>query len=184
MDSVATRDLSMSDSLLAISQLLNNSQSRKNFIKELLSDSNFHHDIIECFATMKSPKIAQTSNKKSAINWVDITKHYPIDKKACIVYGRGTRVGRPQPNSWSVAKAKPYAEWNVSQSLLSVGTVEQQRLVLLNVLLDPQARDIELLIGVNMARIQMSQHVLWCAKKLIVPACPKPWSMLRREGSY
>ncbi len=43
-------------------------------------------------------------------------------------------------------------------------------MVLLNVLLDPQARDIESLIGVNMARIQMCQHVLWCAKKLIVPA--------------
>jgi len=66
-------------------------------------------------------------------------------------------------------RARRYAKQKVIKSLLNVGTLEQQRLVLLHVLSDRKV-DIASSIGVNMALIQMCQQVLRCAKKLIVRA--------------
>jgi hypothetical protein len=169
MDLVATSHVPMSDSS-TISHLLKNLQSRKDLIKELLTDSNYHCDIIDCLATMKPPLIAQSSNRNSHINWMDSTNHYPVDDNAFSVYGRGTRVGQPRQNSQSEAKAKCYAMHNVIKLLLNVGTLEQQIWVLLHVLLHSKVLDIALSIGVHMSVIQMGQQVLWSAKKLIVRA--------------
>jgi hypothetical protein len=101
---------------------------------------------------------------------MNITKHYPVDENAFSVYGCGTRVGQQRPNSQSQFRARCYAKQKVIKSLLNDGTLEQQRLVLLHVLLDRKVSDIASSIGVNMALIQICQQLLWCAKKLIVRA--------------
>ena len=67
-------------------------------------------------------------------------------------------------------RARHYAKQKVIKSLLNVGTLEQQRLVLLHVLSDWKVCDIASSIGVNTALIQMCQQVLCCVKKLIVRA--------------
>jgi hypothetical protein len=148
MNLVATSHVPMSDSSTII-HLLKKLHSRKDLIMELLAYSNCHCDIVDCLTIMKPPIIAQASDRNRLINCIDSTNHYPMDENAFSVYGRGTRVGQPQPNRQSEAKAKHYAMCNVIKSLLNVGTLEQHRLVLFHVLSHHKVRNIALSIGVN-----------------------------------
>jgi hypothetical protein len=53
------------------------------------------------------------------------------------------------------------------QTITSVGTHEQQRLILLKVLTDPSFRDLSSSIGINMKDIQAGRQVMQCSRKLI-----------------
>jgi hypothetical protein len=94
MDLVATNPQTPVD-LLTTSHFVKNSESRKDLIQELLSDSTVHCEIVDCLTTKKLPIIDQLTKKNSIIHWMNITKHYPVDENAFSAYGRGTRVGQP-----------------------------------------------------------------------------------------
>ncbi len=59
------------------------------------------------------------------------------------------------------------AKTKVIKSIKNVGTLEQQRLIILQVLLDPSIRDISSSIGINMKEIKLGQQLLRCARKII-----------------
>jgi hypothetical protein len=59
------------------------------------------------------------------------------------------------------------AKTKVLKSLISVGTLEQQRLILLRVLSDPSIRDLSSSIKINLNEIKLGQQLLRCARKLI-----------------
>jgi hypothetical protein len=170
MESVATCTPPTSSCSTTINQLLHNAYSRKDLIKELLADNDFHREIVESLDSIKPPILNQASYNNSIVNWKDTARHYPVDENALSVYSHGTRIGQPLPSSKSAAKAKGYAKRKVIKSLLNAGTFEQQRCVLLHVLSDPKVLDRASSIGVNILGIQMSQQVLRCAKKLILCA--------------
>jgi hypothetical protein len=104
--------------------LEHNVHSRKDLIKELLADNDFHREIVESLDSIKPPILYQASYNKSKVNWTDTARHFPVEEKAFSVYGHGTRIGQPKPSSKSAAKAKGYAKCKVIQSLLSAGTFE------------------------------------------------------------
>jgi hypothetical protein len=113
MESVATCTPPTSSCSTTINQLLHNVHSRKDLIKELLADNDFHREIVESLDSIKPSILNQASYNNSIVDWKDTARHYPVDKNVFSVYSYGTRIGQPQPSSKSAAKAKGYAKRKV-----------------------------------------------------------------------
>ena len=75
----------------------------------------------------------------------------------------------PNPSVRTVGEqmATSRAKGRVMNSITRVGSLEQQRLILLKVLSDPSIRDISSSIGINMKEIKLGQQLLRCARKLV-----------------
>jgi hypothetical protein len=118
------------------------------------------------------PILSQAIFNKKPVNWEDYTPPYAVDKHAFWNHTHGRNKGLPRdpdPNVRTVGErmATSRAKTKVVKSLRNIGTLEQQRLILLRVLSDPSIRDISSSIGINMNKIKLGQQLLRCARKLI-----------------
>jgi hypothetical protein len=117
--------------------------------------------------------IEQATYNKSLVNWKDCTQPYAVDLCAFRNHKRGRSKGCPRhPDPKVCTNSEKMAitrrKTKVINTIKSVGTYEQQRLILLKVLTDPSFRDFSSSIGINMKEIQAGQQVLRCSRKLIV----------------
>jgi hypothetical protein len=150
--------------------LNNNDECRKVVIVELLSLSDVRRSIKEVLFSILI--VSQATFNKTPVNWEDCTCPYAVDELAFWNHTRGGNEGLPHdpdPNVLTVGEwmATSFAKTKVFKSLRSVGTLEQQRLILLRVLSDPSIRDLSSSIGINMNEIKLGQQLLRCARKLI-----------------
>ncbi len=84
MESVATCTPPTSSCSTIIYQLLHNVHSRKDLIKELLADNDFHCEIVESLDSIKPPILIQASYYNSIFNWKDTARCYPVYKKCSV----------------------------------------------------------------------------------------------------
>ena len=157
---------------LILNMLLNiNDECRKVIIIKLVSNIEICRSIEDVLSSLP---IIQATFNKTLVNWEDCTPPYAVDKRAFRNHTRGRNKGlpcNPDPNVRTVGErmATSRAKTKVVNSLRSVGTLEQQRLILLRLLSDPSIRDIlsPSSIGINMNEIKLGQQLLRCARKLI-----------------
>ena len=131
--------------------LLNvNDDCRRVIIIKLVSNSEIRQSIEE---VLHSVPIERATFNKSPINWKDCTQPYAVDLRAFRNHStRGSNNGRPRHQNPKVCtsserSAISRAKKKVMQTISSVGTLEQQRLILLKVLTDPSIRDLSSSIG-------------------------------------
>jgi hypothetical protein len=113
--------------------LLNiNDEYCKVIIIKLVSNIEIRRSIEE---VLSSVPIIQATFNKTPVNWEDCTPPYAVDYPAFRNYTRGRNKGLPRdpnPNVRTVGErvATSRAKTKVVESLRSVGTLEQQRLIL------------------------------------------------------
>jgi hypothetical protein len=154
-----------------INVLLNvDHDTQKLMIIKLVSNIDLRRSIEEVLLTI--PIISQATFNKSAVNWEECTPPYAVDKRAFRNHTRGKNKGLPRnsdPNICTVGErlALLRAKKKVLKAFVGIGTLEQQRLILLRVLSDPSFRNISSSIGINMKETKLGQQILRCARKLI-----------------
>ncbi len=155
---------------LILNMLLNiNDECHKVIIIKFVSNIEICRSIED---VLSSVPIIQATFNKTLVNWEDCTPPYAVDERGFRNHTRGRNKGLPRdpdPNLRTVGErmATSRAKTKVVNSLRSVGTLEQQRLILLRLLSDPSIRDISSSIGINMNEIKLGQQLLRCARKLI-----------------
>ncbi len=156
---------------LILNMLLNiDYDCRKVIIIKLVSNSDVRMLIEEVLFSV--PIVSQATFNKKPINWEDSTPPYAVDEHSFRNHTRGRNKGLPRdpdPNVRTVGErmATSRAKTKVVKSLKSVGTLEQQRLILLRVLSNPSIRNLSSSIRINMKEIKLGQQLLRCARKLI-----------------
>ena len=114
---------------------------------------------------LHSVPIEQATYNKSPINWKDCTQQpYAVDLRAFRNHTRGRNNGRPRHPDPKVCTSSEHtaisrAKTKIMKTITSVGTYEQQRLILLKVLTDPSFCDLSSSIGINMKEIQAVRQV-------------------------
>jgi hypothetical protein len=153
-----------------LNMLLNiNDEFLKVIIIKLVSNIK----VLRCIEdVLLSVPINQARFNKSPVNWEDCTPPYAVDHRAFCNHTRGRNKGLPRdsdPNVCTIGErvATSCAKSKVINSLKSVGTFEQQQMILLQVLSDPSIRHISSSIGIIMKEINLGQQLLRCARKLI-----------------
>ena len=133
-----------------------------------------NNDIRTCIEEVLSsvPIESKTIFNRVPVKWEHCVPPYAVDKRAfmCHTHGRNKGVPRdPNPSVVTVGEqmAISRAKGKVTRIIKSVGSLEQQRLILLRVLSDPSTRDISSSIGINMEEIKLEQQLLRCTRKLI-----------------
>ena len=122
---------------------------------------------------LHSVPIEQATYNKSLVNWKDCTWPYAVDLRAFQNHTRGRNKGlpcHPDPKVCTNSEhtAISHAKIKVTKTITSVGTYEQQRLILLKVLTaDPSFQDLFFSISINMKEIQAGRQVMQCSRKLI-----------------
>jgi hypothetical protein len=137
---------------------------------KLVSHSDIHRSIKEVLST--TPIVSQATFNKSVVNWEECTPPYAVDQRAFWNHTRGKNKGQPRdsdPNICTVGErmASSRAKKKVLNAILCIGTLEQQRLILLQVLSDPFIQNILSSIGINMKETKLGQQFLQCARKLV-----------------
>jgi len=154
-----------------INVLLNvDHDTHKFMIIKLVSNIDLRRSIEEVLSTV--PIISQATFNKSTVNWEECTPPYAVDMRAFRNHTRGGKKGLPHdsdPNIRTVGErsALSRAKKKVLKVFVRIGTLEQQRLILLRVLSDPSFKNISSSIGINMKEIKLGQQLLRCARKLI-----------------
>jgi hypothetical protein len=154
-----------------INVLLNvDHDTHKFMIIKLVSNIDLRRSIEEVLSTV--PIISQATFNKSTVNWEECTPPYAVDMRAFQNHTRGEKKGLPRdsdPNIRTVGErmALSRAKKKVLNAFVGIGTLEQQRLILLRVLSDPSFKNISSSIGINMKEIKLGQQLLRCARKLI-----------------
>jgi hypothetical protein len=151
--------------------LLNiNDECRKVIMIKLVSHADVRRFIKEVLFSI--PIVYQATFNKTPVKWEDCTPPYAVDERAFWNHTHGRNKGLPCDTDPNVSTS---GEWMASlrtktkvlKSLISVGTLGQQRLILLRVLSDPSIRDLSSSIGINLNKIKLGQQLLRCARKLI-----------------
>jgi DNA-directed RNA polymerase specialized sigma24 family protein len=139
-------------------------------IIKLVSHSDIRRSIEEVLST--TPIVSQATYYKSAVNWEECTPPYAVDQRAFRNHSRGKKKGLPRDSDTNIRTngerlALSRAKKKVIKAFVGIGTLEQQRLILLRVLSDPSIRNIASSIGINMNETKLGQQLLRCARKLI-----------------
>ena len=156
---------------LFLNILLNvNHDTHKFMIIKLVSHSDIRRSIEEVLLT--TPIVSQATYNKSAVNWEECTPPYAVDQRAFRNHTRGKMKGLPRDSDPNICTngerlALSRAKKKVLKAFVGIGTLEQQRLILLRVLSDPSIRNIVSSIGINMNDTKLGQQLLRCARKLI-----------------
>ena len=100
------------------------------------------------------------------------TPLYAVDQRAFSIHTQGKNKGLPcdsDPNIHTVGErmASFRAKKKVLKALVAIGTLEQRRLILLQVLSDPSIRNLSSSIGINMKETKLGQQFLQCARRLV-----------------
>jgi hypothetical protein len=131
---------------LFLNILLNvNHDIRKFMIMKLVSHSDIRRSIEEVLST--TPIVSQATYYKSAVNWEECTPPYAVNQRAFRNHSRGKKKGLPRDSDTNIRTngerlALSRAKKKVLKAFVGIGTLEQQRLILLRVLSDPSIRNI------------------------------------------
>ncbi len=156
---------------LILNMLLNiNDECCRVIIIKLVSHADVRRSIGEVLFSIQI--VSQATFNKTPVKWEDCAPPYAVDKRAFRNHTCGRNKGLPcdtDPIVRTVGErmATLGAKTKVLKSLISVGTFEQQRLILLRVLSNPSIRDLSSSIGINLNKIQLGQQLLRCARKFI-----------------
>jgi len=152
-----------------INVLLNvDHDTQKFMIIKLVSNIDLRRSIEEVLLTILI--ISQATFNKSTVNWEECTPPYAGDKRAFRNHTRGKKKSLPSdsdPNIRTVGEriTLSRAKKKVLKAFVGIGTLEQQRLILLRVLSDPSFQNISSSIGINMKENKLGQQLLRCARK-------------------
>ena len=148
--------------------LLQNPLFRSEVIRQLLSNTSFHQEVVSGLELLKPPIVSHTTYNNQKVNWSECMRSYPVNERAFSVYSRGLRLGQPRhaDDKTSEYKECNRAKRRVIDTLLKSGSFEQQRLTLLKVLSDPLVVDITSSIGINMAEISSLREFIVNIKKM------------------
>ena len=126
-----------------------------------------NNDIRTCIEEVLSsvPIESKTIFNRVPVKWEHCVTPYAVDESAFMCHTRGRNKGVPLTVGERMAISR--AKGKVTRIIKSVGSLEQQRLILLRVLSDPSTRDISSSIGINMEEIKLEQQLLRCTRKLI-----------------
>ncbi len=120
---------------LILNMLLNiDHDSHKVIIIKLVSHSYICRSIKEVLSSV--PIVSQATSNKTPVNWEDCTPWYAVDHRAFWIHTHGKNKGLPcdpDPNVCTIGEwvATSRAKTKMMECLRSVGTLEQQRLILL-----------------------------------------------------
>jgi hypothetical protein len=117
------------------------------------------------------PIVSQATLNKTLVNWEDCAPPYAVDEHVFWNHSCSRNKGLPcdpDPNVHTIGERMAIlrAKTKVMESLRSVGMLEQQQMIPLQVLSDPSIQEISLSIGINMKEIKLEQQLLRCARKL------------------
>ena len=143
---------------------------QQSIIIQLVSHSDIRTTINEVLSSV--PLETQATYNKQQVPWQECVPPYVVDQRAYMNHTRGKNKGLPRdPNPSVITAGERMAvsrgKQKVINAIVSVGSLEQQRLILLQTLSDPSIRDISSSIGINMSEIKVGQQLLRSARKLI-----------------